>query len=177
MMTLARVVADRPHAVQRDLLCHGFQWGGLGLPEDRLLPFRRFVSFVLGAPPESALGQAVAEGWTKTDELLANIAEQHAGLISLVARIPRPGVEPPPEPEDTADVDEKPPAEAAEVNLAMQRGGRFDRFGGPAVFEARLAGFKARLNAMEKGEDPDAAEQAVLDAAVAAAKAKKAKKS
>jgi hypothetical protein len=176
MMTLARVVADRPHAVQRDLLCHGFKWGGLGLPEARLLPFRRFVSFVLGAPPESALGQAVADGWTKTNELLANLAEQHAGLINLVGRIPRPGVEPAPEPED-ADADEKAPTEAAEVNLAMQRGGRFERFGGPAVFEARLAGFKARLNAMEKGEDPDAAEQAVLDAAVAAAKAKKAKKS
>lgn len=135
MMTLARTVVEYPHAVQRDLLCHGFSWAGLGDADGRELDVRLFASFVLGAPPASALGNAVAEGWPQTDHLLANLGEQHAQLIGLDRRYPRPGL-PEPGPE-------------AAPEPVVYAGGTFDRFDTPADFEAKLQSFRQHGNGGE----------------------------
>lgn len=152
MMTLARVVVDHKHAVQRDLLCNRFRWEDYGKPTAEKLTFRQFASYVLGAPTTSALGQAVSHGWTQTDELLANMTEQHAGLIKLKGRYPRPGVEgkivvsdDTPEPEQTY----RPPS-AAQVHNAVLGGGQFDRFNSPDAFQQKLA--EARAVGLKKAD-------------------------
>jgi hypothetical protein len=136
MMTLARVVADHPHAVQRDLLCHRFRYADFGMPGMTELGLRHFVAFVIGAPPVSALGQAVNEGWPKTDQLLANLAEQHAGLIALRSRYPRPGI---PDTPDTPEPEVARPVTVDEVSTALTAGRCYDRFDNIADFEAKLA--------------------------------------
>jgi hypothetical protein len=147
MMTLARVVCGSGHAVQRELLCHRYRWAEFGKPSHELLSFDEFVSFALGAPPSSALGLAVNEGWTLTDHLLASRLEQAEGLIHLVARHNRPGVEPQTEEEcdggpagDSAEA--TPPPE--QIQAAVALGGAMDTFDTPDAFEAQLAAFKAR---------------------------------
>jgi hypothetical protein len=151
MMTLARVVTDHPHAVQRELLCYGYSFAGWGNPWARELELNQFISFVLGAPPASALGLAVSDGWSKTDHLLANLAEQHAGLIRLGGRYDRPGVEDTDENEDNEshentketsknrkkDTPKQPPG-AEHLKNAILAGGRFDRFETPEEFEAKM---------------------------------------
>lgn len=144
-MTLARVVADNVHAVQRDLLCHRLRWEDLGRAKSPKLSFRHFASFVLGAEPNSALGYAVTEGWTITNELLANLAEQHAGLIKLEARYRRPGVAGDVPPRRDGAPPAKKSASAAEAKAGVMRGGAFDRFDSPADFQAKLAAARAKV--------------------------------
>jgi hypothetical protein len=141
MMALARVVCGNGHAVQRELLCHRYRWADFGKSTHELLLFDEFVSFVLGAPPTSALGLAVNDGWTLTDHLLASRLEQAEGLIHLKSRHNRPGVDPEPEQEETQD-QQTPTAENVQAAVAL--GGAMDTFDTPEAFEARLAEFKSR---------------------------------
>jgi hypothetical protein len=146
MMALARVVCDSGHAVQRELLCHRYRWAEFGKPSHELLTFDEFASFVLGAAPSSALGLAVNEGWTLTDHLLATRLEQADGLIHLVGRHNRPGVDPQPETEEDGEQTDT-AAEGAsveQVQAAVALGDKFDTFDSPEAFEARLAEFKSR---------------------------------
>jgi hypothetical protein len=113
------------------------------MARDDELTFRQFVSFVLGAEPSSALGQAVCEGWTATDHLLANMMEQHAGLISLDRRYPRPGLPEAPEPEQPQDP-AAPPAPACGASAAVASGANFDTFDTPEDFENRMAAFRSQ---------------------------------
>lgn len=144
-MTLARVLGESPHAVQRELICEHFSFNGLGRESDEALSVNEFISFVLGADPYSALGVAVTEGWTKTDHLIANLQEQHAGLIKLAAWYVRPGVEEDLNEELNNEQDEdesvtKPPS-VQQVSSAVAGGGSFDRFDTVEEFQARLASF------------------------------------
>lgn len=153
-MTLARVLAEAPHAVQRELLCEHFSFDGLGRKSEDPLSLNEFISFVLGASPYSALGVAVNDGWTKTDHLLANMQEQHAGLIKLAGRYTRPGVEEDPNQEGNEENNEertepKPPS-AQQVQAAVAGGGAFDRFESPEDFMVKLAEFKARMGGGEQ---------------------------
>jgi hypothetical protein len=153
MMTLARVVCDNGHSVQRELLEHRYRWADFGKPTAELLSFHEFVSFVLGAPPTSALGLSVNQGWTLTDHLLASRLEQADGLIHLVGRHNRPGVDPVPETEDENDESVKEPAQqhsAEQIQAVVAMGGKFTTSETPDDFEAKLADFKARrLRAQE----------------------------
>lgn len=140
MMTVARVVCDYPHAVQRELLCHGFRFAGYGEPTATPLGFWQFVSFILGAPPASAVGHALSEGWTTTDHLLANLTEQQAELIRLDRRYERPGLPAAPkEPEPVGRSQDKPPAA-----VALAAGGSFDRFESVADFQRKLDEHRVR---------------------------------
>jgi hypothetical protein len=144
-MTLARVVVDSPHAVQRDLLCHRFRWANFGDPEATELSFPHFLSFVMGAEPTSALGNAVRDGWTTTDHLLANLTEQQAGLIQLGHRYSRPGLPAAePDPERPALPAGRPPVKARAAAAAVGAGGRFSTFDSPVDFQAKLAEHRAR---------------------------------
>jgi hypothetical protein len=138
---VSRVFCDHQHAVERDLLEHRFRFTDLGLDGDVELPFWKFCSFVLGAAPTSALGHAVAEGWSKTDHLLANLTEQHANLIQLEHRYPRPGLPKESEPEKPAA---SAPATAKTAQAAIRAGGRFTVFDSPADFHKKLAEHRAR---------------------------------
>lgn len=56
------------------------------------LPLGKMLAIIVPSPPGTAVRWALDEGWTRTDHLLANLAEQWAGLTSLGRRHPRPGV-------------------------------------------------------------------------------------
>lgn len=76
-------------AVARDLIALGKD------PDDAFtdaLPLGQMVAIIVPSPPGTAVRWALDEGWTRTDHLLANLAEQWAGLTSLGRRHPRPGV-------------------------------------------------------------------------------------
>lgn len=65
-------------------------------PDDILterLPLKTMLAIICPSPPGTAVRWALDEGWTRTDHLLANLAEQNAGLIDLGRRHPRPGVQ------------------------------------------------------------------------------------
>lgn len=167
MITVATVVAKSPHAVERDLLCHRYRYVDLGQPDATELTLRQFVSFVLGAEPTSALGQAVNEGWTTADHLLANMAEQHAGLIGLTRRYPRPGL---PEVETEAiqaeveaKIEAERPVTATEVQYMVARGAAFDTFESPQDFQNKLAMALAqkRQQKARSGENDDENSEAV----------------
>ena len=150
-MALARVITESPHAVQRELLIHRFRWGDFGAENGTPLELWEFVSFVLGAPPTSGVGLAMRGGWSPTDHLLANLAEQQANLITLGSRYARPGVDAT-EPQTTTPQTTpqtaptgygapEPPAPAEKlsaerVQSAVAMGGKFDRFDTPEEFEA-----------------------------------------
>jgi hypothetical protein len=72
MIALAACIRDHWHAVERDLMT-------LGRTAD--------------APPGSAVHHFDPNRWSSTDELLANLGEQQAGLLSLSGRYPRPQVD------------------------------------------------------------------------------------
>lgn len=73
------------HAVVRDL-------NSLGYHGAAPIEFGDFVSIVIASPPGSAVRYAVEGGWSQTDHLIANWAEQQAGLTELPQRYMRPGV-------------------------------------------------------------------------------------
>lgn len=73
----------------RDVLALGYQ------PDDILtdvLPLASMLAIIIPSPPGTAVRWSLDEGWTRSDHLLANLAEQGAGLIGLGRRHPRPGV-------------------------------------------------------------------------------------
>lgn len=90
MMELVRVFTEHWHAVQRDLLAMQLHVSDLGTPK---LSVWELISVVVAAPDGSSVYLAQRGGWTPTDELLANLGEQQAGLLELRSRYPRPGVE------------------------------------------------------------------------------------
>jgi hypothetical protein len=158
MMALARVATEHQHAVQRELLCERYSFAGFGRSTDDELSLNEFISFVLGAPPESALGRAVSEGWTKIEHLLASMMEQQANLIGLTDRFERPGVKKSAasdnpgsgEPKDNrpplwggstdkSQSSDGPQLDAQQIQNAVALGGKFDRFDTPEEFEAMRA--------------------------------------
>lgn len=91
MITLARVISEHWHAVERDLISLGYHADDIGTK----LSVWELVSIVIASPPGSAVFHA-GGGWSKEAEMLANLGEQQAGVIQLNSRYPRPGI-----PEDT----------------------------------------------------------------------------
>lgn len=96
-MALAHVTKQHWRAVERDVLAMHYRVGDLSTSE--------LASVVLAAPPTSSVRHAIDEGWARSDHLLANIIEQHAGLIRPVHRLPRPGVVAEPSDDDDGPVD------------------------------------------------------------------------
>lgn len=89
MITLAHVTHEHRRAVERELLCLHWRFSDVG----KSLSLNEFASIVLAAPPDSAVGFAVTEGWTLANHLIASLCELQAGLIGLKSRLPRPGVD------------------------------------------------------------------------------------
>jgi hypothetical protein len=90
MIALAACIKDHWHAVERDLFALGRTADDIGT--DRLTVCQ-LISVVLAAPPGSAVHHYDPNAWSRTDELIANLGEQHAGLLNLSARYARPQVD------------------------------------------------------------------------------------
>jgi hypothetical protein len=103
------------HAVARDLVALGYR--GREAPID----LGEFISVVLAAPPTSAVRFAAQGGWSQTDELLANLSEQYAGVHNIDRRYIRPGVTPPP-----VEADPGPLTADGGVRLTPQTREQFD---------------------------------------------------
>lgn len=88
MITLARVISEHWHAVERDLISLGYHADDIGTK----LSVWELVSIVIASPPGSAVFHA-GGGWSKEAEMLANLSEQQAGVIKLDSRYTRPGVD------------------------------------------------------------------------------------
>jgi hypothetical protein len=89
MIALAACINEHWHAVERDLLDLGYHADDIGTK----LTVCEFISVVLAAPPGTAVHHFDQTRWSRTDELIANLGEQQAGLVSLNARYPRPEVD------------------------------------------------------------------------------------
>jgi hypothetical protein len=86
---LTQAVGAHWHALVRDVLSLGYRIrdmfsGELGLAE--------LVSVVVAAPPNSSLRYFLDQGWSREAHLLANMAEQRAGLSDLNEAYDRPGL-------------------------------------------------------------------------------------
>lgn len=115
-------------AVNRDLCALGYQG------RQALIDPQDFIDIVLASYPGTAVRYAVDEGWPQTDQLLANLAEQHAGLTELPTRYARPGIEEAAKPgpvtmtreefdsRHTADLARGDQLAATEKSSAMQKG-------------------------------------------------------
>lgn len=88
MIALAACIKDHWHAVERDLLALGYHADDIGTK----LSTCELISIVLAAPPGSAVHHLDPARWSRTDELIANMSEQQAGLVNLNARYARPDV-------------------------------------------------------------------------------------
>jgi hypothetical protein len=112
-VTLARVIHQHWHAVQRDLL----YTPRMQTPCPRRHIFTRFtvdemISVAVHAPTGSAVFHAVNSGYTLTDHLLATMYEHQAGLVRPNTRIERPGV---------SDVRPSTPANVNDHNSPVKR--------------------------------------------------------
>jgi hypothetical protein len=92
MIALAAVIKDYWHAVERDLLDLGYHADDIGTK----LTTCELISIVLAAQPGTAVQHFNPNSWSRTEELIANLTEQQAGLLSLNARYARPKVDPTP---------------------------------------------------------------------------------
>jgi hypothetical protein len=88
MITLAAAIRDHWHAVERDLLDMGYHADDIGTK----LTTCELISIVIAAQPGTAVHH-FSGGWTKAEELLANLSEQQAGVFGINARYARPGVD------------------------------------------------------------------------------------
>ena len=88
-MWLLRVINTKWHAVERDLLALGYHADDIGTSK---LTLWELISIVCAAPPGSAVHHATGS-WSKESEMLANLSEQQAGLLSVNGRYERPGVQ------------------------------------------------------------------------------------
>ena len=88
-MTLVHVMGSYWHWVERDLIALGFCADDIGTPK---LTLWQLISIVVAAPIGSAVREKLDGGWSKTDQLIANLAEQQAGVLQLTGRYPRPGI-------------------------------------------------------------------------------------
>lgn len=89
MMTLTQCVGRYWHWVERDLLSLGYRADDIGTPK---LTLWELISIVIASPIGSAVREKMDGGWTPTDHMIANLAEQQAGITELTGRYPRPGV-------------------------------------------------------------------------------------
>lgn len=89
MIALAAAVRDYWHAVERDLLALGYTADDIGTRLDTC----QLISIVLAAPPGTSCHHFDPNAWSRTDELIANLGEQQAGLVNLNARYARPQVD------------------------------------------------------------------------------------
>lgn len=89
MIALAAAIRNHWHAVERDLLAMGKSADDIGTK----LTTAELISVVLAAPPGTAVHHFDPNAWSRTDELIANLGEQQAGLFSLNARYARPQVD------------------------------------------------------------------------------------
>jgi hypothetical protein len=80
-------VVNHRHAVIRDLC-------SLGFSADTPIGIDEVVAIIMASPPGSAVRYAIEDGWSHTDHLLANLAEQGAGLSHLPKPYQRPGATP-----------------------------------------------------------------------------------
>lgn len=89
IVMLGQAIGDHWYAVVRDVLALGYR------ADDILttLSVAEMVAIVSAAPPNSSLRDAIEQGWSRTDQLLANINEQNAGVAKLQAPYERPGTE------------------------------------------------------------------------------------
>lgn len=140
MITLVRVISEHWHAVERDLLTLGFHADDIGTK----LTCWELISIVVAAPPHSAVFHA-DKRWSQTDELMANLGEQQAGVLNLSGRYTRPGVDPAAHRSSIGGSD-------------YQMGGmgvRLDAL--PVVdFKAKLAAAQGRAKAAAEGGDTSA---------------------
>jgi hypothetical protein len=88
MIALAAAIRNNWHAVERDLLAMGYHADDIGTKLDTC----ELISIVVAAPPGTAVHH-FSGSWSKTDELLANLSEQQAGVFDINARYARPGVD------------------------------------------------------------------------------------
>lgn len=95
MNALAACIKDHWHAIERDLLALGKTADDIGTPN---LTVCQLISVVLAAHPGTAVHHFDPNRWSRTDELIANLGEQQAGLLSLNARYARPQVDSTPAP-------------------------------------------------------------------------------
>src|SRR6516225_9232649 len=84
---LTAAVGRYGHALQRDLLTLGFR--AKDMFTDRLT-ISELISIVVASPPGSALRHAFDDGGTRTDHVLANMAEAQAGVAHLTVTYNRP---------------------------------------------------------------------------------------
>jgi hypothetical protein len=89
MITLAAAIKDYWHAVERDLLALGYHADDIGTK----ISTAELISIVLAAPPGTSCHHFDPNAWSRTDELIANLGEQQAGLVNLNARYARPQVD------------------------------------------------------------------------------------
>jgi hypothetical protein len=89
MIALAACIKDHWHAVERDLLALGYHADDIGTN----LTTCELISIVLAAHPGTAIHHFDPTRWSRTDELIANLGEQQAGLLNLSARYARPQVD------------------------------------------------------------------------------------
>ena len=89
MIALAAAFKNYGHAVERDLLALGFTFDDIGTK----LSCCQLISIVLAAPPGTAVHHFDPNAWSRTDELIATLTEQAAGVVHLNARYPRPEVD------------------------------------------------------------------------------------
>jgi hypothetical protein len=83
MIALAACIKDHWHAVERDLLDLGYHADDIGTK----LTTCELISVVLAAPPGTAVHHHDPTRWSRTDELIANLGEQQAGLLGLDCQI------------------------------------------------------------------------------------------
>jgi hypothetical protein len=85
---LAQAVGRYRHALVRDVLALGYRASDMFTT----LTFSEMVSIVVAAPPDSSLRYFLDNGWSRTDHLLANMAETQSGVAKLDTPYERPGL-------------------------------------------------------------------------------------
>jgi hypothetical protein len=86
---LGQVIGTYWLPLVRDVLAMGYR------ADDILttLSVAEMVAIVAAAPPSSSLQHYMNGGWSQTDQLLANMQEQNAGLAHMEQPYVRPGLE------------------------------------------------------------------------------------
>ena len=88
-MMLAWVWCNHWPALLRDVLALGYRASDMFTT----LTLADMIAIVVAAPAGSAVRHYIDGGWSRTDHLLANMAEQQAGVATLAQPFQRPGVE------------------------------------------------------------------------------------
>lgn len=86
---LAWVWCNHWPALVRDVLALGYHASDMFTT----LTLGEMISIVVAAPATSAVRHFIDGGWSRTDHLLANMAEQQAGVAGLTKPFARPGLD------------------------------------------------------------------------------------